>query len=727
MKLGHKIALWIVLISGIFTILTTILQIYLDYKSDLKDIEKVLDIVKKSHINSLEYAVWNLDLNNIETELEELLQLPYISHVSLKEINYIFMEKGSLPDIGYQYPQDFILHSVHHAPQKRIGILTVTVSLKNVYSRMWYKLFILLISHGVKTFFVSFFILFLVHSLITRHIETISDYFKSLSPEKKIEKLTLKKNTLFLPFRTVHELDLLVSRINSMQETISQRQSELVQEKERLQVTLRSIGDGFITTDTFGKVTMINKVAEHLTGWTQKEAEGFDITDVFHIIDATTRKVSQNPVQIALESSSIVELADNNILVSRDGNERLINDSVAPIFDEKSQIIGVVLVFCDITEKKLMEKHLQQVQKMNAISTLAGGIAHDFNNMLSVITGNLSIALSDLNPKHELFELLSETYDGARKAESLTQQLLTFSKGGEPIKKISNINKLLQESAKFVISGTKTRLIFDLDPQLMPAEIDSGQINQVISNLVINANQAMLDGGTITIQTNNFLLDAQNKFSLPPGRYIKISIIDQGIGIPEKNILHVFEPFYTTKEKGNGLGLAISYSIIKKHGGHMSVSSSYGNGATFNIYLPASEKTIIETADNDNFRHQGQGHVLILDDQVSILKMVTKMLKTMGYKTTCTTDGTQTIESYLKAFQSGNKFDLVILDLTIPGGMGGKQTISELLKIDPNVKAVVSSGYANDPIMANYQMFGFWAIVPKPYTKAQLAEILSRL
>ena len=726
MKLGHKIALWVLLISGIFTILTTSLQIYVDYKTDLKDIEKVLEIVKKSHINSLEYDVWNLDIKNIETELEELLHLPYISHVYLKETNYITMQKGSLPEAGYGLPKEFPLRSVNHTSIIEIGKLTVTVSLKKVYSRMWNKLFIILISHGIKTFFVSFFILYLIHSLITSHLETISKYFKSMSPGKANAKLILKNNTRFLPFRSVDELDLLVSRINSMQETISQRQSELLQEKERLQVTLRSIGDGFITTDTFGKVTMINKVAEQLTGWSQKDAKDSDITDVFHIIDATSRKVSQNPVKYALETSSIVELADNTILVSRDGNERLINDSAAPIFDENSQIIGVVLVFCDITDKSRMEKHLQQSQKMDAISTLAGGIAHDFNNMLSVITGNISTALSDLNPKHELFELLTETYDGARKAESLTQQLLTFSKGGEPIKKAMNINKLVQESATFVISGTKTRLKLDFDKQLMPAEIDSGQINQVISNLVINANHAMPQGGTITIQTNNFFFDDQNKFSLQAGRYIKISINDQGMGIHEKDIPHVFEPFYTTKDKGNGLGLAISYSIIKKHGGHMSVKSSYGNGATFNIYLPASESAVVETVEK-SISHQGQGNVLILDDQVSILKMVAKMLKTMGYNATCTTDGFQTIESYLKAFQSGNAFDLVILDLTIPGGIGGKQTILELLKIDPNVKAVVSSGYANDPIMANYQKFGFWGIAPKPYTKAQLAEILSRL
>jgi len=728
LKLGHKIALWVVLISGIFTIFTSIIQLYLDYKSYMRNIEKTLDIVASSHIHSLEYDVWNLDKNNIETELEELLRLPDISHVQLSETKYIHMEKGLLPEKQYQHSKTYTLSAVNHNNSgQKIGVLKVTVSLKNVFSTLAGKIVFILISHAIKTFFVSFFMLFMIHALITRHIETISHYFKSMSPGKIPKKLILKKNKQFMPFQTVHEIDLLVSRINSMQESLTQRQSELIREKERLQVTLRSIGDGVITTDTGGKITMINKVAEQLTGWKQIQAKGIDIKEVFHIIDVATGAVCENPVQKALETSGIVEMNTKTILVSRNGMKRLINDSAAPIFDENSQIIGVVLVFRDITEKSRMEQHLQHAQKMDAISTLAGGIAHDFNNMLSVITGNISNALSDLSSDHELFDLLSETYEGSRKAAFLTQQLLTFSKGGAPIKQVANINQLIQESANFVISGAKTRLKFELEPQLLLAEIDVGQFNQVVGNLVINANQAMSQGGTIRIKTENYLFEDKNKFALSSGQYIKISVRDQGIGIPENQIQHVFEPFYSTKEKGHGLGLAISYAIIKKHGGHMSVKSTYGDGATFNIYLPATNKKSAERINKKSESYHGQGHILILDDQMAILKMVAKMLKTMGYESTCTTDGIQTIDAYKKAFHSGKAYDLVILDLTIPGGMGGAKTITELVKIDPNVKAVVSSGYANDSIMANYQKFGFWGVVPKPYSKSQLAELLSRL
>lgn len=727
MKLGHKIALWVVLISGLFTIFTSIIQLYLDYKSDVRDIEKTLDIVATSHIHSLEYDVWNLDENNIKTELEELMHLPDVVHVKLTQTQYIPMEKGTLPEKKYQLSKEYPLHGVKHTSRYKTGLLTVTVSLENVYSALTEKIVFILITHAIKTFFVSLFILFMIHASITRHIEAISQYFKSLTPGKTNKILTLKKSKIMMPFGTVDELDLLVSRINSMQESLTQRQSELIQEKERLQVTLRSIGDGVITTDTSGKVRMINKIGEQLTGWMQKEAEGLDIKDVFHIIDAATFIIAENPVQKALETSGIVEMTQKTILISRNGIERLVHDSAAPIFDENSQIIGVVLVFRDITEKSRMEQHLQHAQKMDAISTLAGGIAHDFNNMLSVITGNISTALSGLSPNHELYELLTETYDGSRKAASLTQQLLTFSKGGEPIKQAANINQIIQESANFVISGTKTCIIFELRPQLQPVEIDIGQINQVIGNLVINANQAMQQGGTIKIKTEPFLFENNNKFSLPAGQYIAISVKDQGTGIPENHIPHIFEPFYTTKEEGNGLGLAISYSIIKKHGGHMSVESNEGDGTTFNIYLPATDKKIADMTNKTTDRHHGKGHILILDDQSSILKMVAKMLKTMGYETTCTTDGIETIDAYKKAFQSGKSFDLVILDLTIPGGMGGSKVIPELIEIDPNVKAVVSSGYANDPIMANYQKYGFWGVVPKPYSKSQLAELLSRL
>ncbi|MDM8518123.1 PAS domain S-box protein, partial [Desulfobacterales bacterium HSG16] len=401
--------------------------------------------------------------------------------------------------------------------------------------------------------------------------------------------------------------------------------------------------------------------------------------------------------------------------------------SAYPLFDENGKIYAVLEVSIDIGERKKFEKQLQQTQKMDAISTLAGGIAHDFNNLLGVITGNVSYSLSLLNQGEELFEVLLDVQDGVKQAQSLTHQLLTFSKGGEPIKKTADINQLLIESAQFVIRGAKTRCEFELSENLSMAEIDPGQINQVISNLVINARQAMPHGGTVLIRTENVELETENNLSLPSGLYIRIIVEDQGIGISEKHLSKIFDPFFTTKQKGNGLGLSTVYSIIQKHKGQITVCSEIEKGTVFYVYLPASLKELEKNEDKLESIHQGHGKILIMDDQEPILKMVGRMLNRMGYETIFASDGAQTIEIYLDAYQSGNPFDLVILDLTVPGGMGGAKTIPELLKIDPEVKAIVSSGYSNNPIMSNYEDYGFCGVVPKPYTKSQLSEVLNKI
>lgn len=323
--------------------------------------------------------------------------------------------------------------------------------------------------------------------------------------------------------------------------------------------------------------------------------------------------------------------------------------------------------------------------------------------------------------------MLSDAMDGAKQAQNLTHQLLTFAKGGEPIKKPCQINQLLVKSAKFVTSGAKSRCECKLADDLWAAEVDSGQINQVISNLIINADQAMPNGGIITIGSENIEISTDNAFQLPAGKYIKICVEDQGIGIQRKHVLNIFDPYFTTKQRGSGLGLATVFSIVKKHDGHITVYSEVGKGAVFHIYLPALTTDIQEIEDKRRSEHAGHGRILVMDDQELILNMIRMMLDRMGYETESATDGAKAIELYREAYEAGTPFDLVILDLTVPGGMGGAETMAELLKIDAKVKAVVSSGYSNDPIMANHQDYGFCGVAPKPYSMEHLAELFNEI
>jgi PAS domain S-box-containing protein len=501
----------------------------------------------------------------------------------------------------------------------------------------------------------------------------------------------------------------------------------LAAEKERLLVTLRSIGDGVITTDTKGNILIINKVAELLTGWTEEEALGKPIAEVFHIRNEKTNQVCENPVDKVLEAGTIVGLANHTILISKDGTRRILADSGAPIIDAKGNITGVVLVFRDITDKMKMEAEIIRNQKLESLGILAGGLAHDFNNVLTTIMGNISLAKMDVDRGTSLYEFLEEAEKASQRATNLTQQLLTFAKGGAPVKETASLSEVLRESTSFSLRGSKVRADFVIPEGLWPVEIDVGQMNQVISNLVINADQAMPDGGVIQIQAENMSIGAGHGLPLEPGEYIRICIRDQGIGIPEKYLSKIFDPYFSTKHKGSGLGLTTVYSIVKKHDGHITVDSEVGVGTAFDIYLPASEKELAETKEVEGEVIKGHGRILVMDDEESIRDLARQSLQRLGYEVELAADGKEAIEKYEKAGQSQNPFDAVILDLTIPGGMGGKECIRRLKEIDPGVKAIVASGYADDPVMANFGDYGFTLSVAKPFSIEKLGQGLHHL
>src|SRR3990167_6907339 len=500
----------------------------------------------------------------------------------------------------------------------------------------------------------------------------------------------------------------------------------LFEEKERLSVTLSSIGDGVIATDTEGNVVLINRIAERLTGWSHAEAMGRFIEDVFFIVNVESGEKEASPVSKAINANNIVGLESGTVLITK-GREgcRYVSASSSPIRDRDGIIIGVVLVFRDITELKKLEEELLKVQKLESIGVLAGGVAHDFNNLLTSIMGNISLSslpdISDEKVKQRLFQALKACH----KAKDLSTQLLTFSKGGAlENRTVTSLEKVIRETANFTMSGSNIDFKFVVANNLWSVEIDEGQISQVISNMLINAAQAMTNEGKITIKIENAEAKKEKGIPLEDGKYVKTTITDEGIGIPKEYLSRIFDPYFTTKQAGTGLGLSTSYSIIKKHGGYITVESELHVGTKFVVYLPAKGSPVSVEVKSDPSIKQGRGRILIMDDKIEVREAAGEMLSHIGYEVEFAKDGSEALKHYKRAKMEGEPFDMVIMDLTVPGGMGGKEAIEKLLLYDPGVKAIVSSGYSSDPILEKYKKYGFKGVLPKPYEMGKLSDVL---
>jgi PAS domain S-box-containing protein len=495
-------------------------------------------------------------------------------------------------------------------------------------------------------------------------------------------------------------------------------------EKERLAVTLRSIGDGVITTDIQSNVVIINKVAELLCGWTQSEALGKPITSVFNIINESTRKPQENPVEKVLSTGRIFELANHTLLIARDGTERIIADSGAPIKDKNSKTIGVVLVFRDMTEKQKVSDTMQRAQKLESLGVLAGGIAHDFNNLMTGIFSCIDLA-KGLSKDTTISAYLEEAISTIDRARGLTLQLLTFAKGGAPIQKIGHLFPFVQEVAQFALSGSNVACRFDVPQDLWACNFDKNQIGQVIDNLIINAQQAMPVGGTIELSARKITLAEKEHPTLNKNNYVKISVKDYGIGIPKELISKIFDPFFTTKTKGHGLGLATCYSIINRHDGCIDVESEPGKGSTFHIYLPASTDSVSSSGTSAT-AHWGSGTFLVMDDEEVIRETIRRILTSFGYTVVCKVNGKDAVDFITSEIKENRTVAGMLFDLTVPGGMGGKVAVEEIRKLNTEIPVFVVSGYTEDPVMKNPVDYGFTASICKPFRIEELSEMLNK-
>ena len=398
-----------------------------------------------------------------------------------------------------------------------------------------------------------------------------------------------------------------------------------------------------------------------------------------------------------------------------------------PVFDDAGNVFMVVEHVRDVTEQRRLEEELRKAHNLESLGVLAGGIAHDFNNLLTGIMGNISLAKALMNPRDKTYMRLDEAEKAVWRARDLTQQLLTFSKGGAPVRKTASIEQIVMDSASFVLRGSNVRCEFVVPDHVWPVEADEGQMSQVINNLIINSDQAMPDGGIIKVHIENLPDGQRDQLTLNEDKYVKISIEDHGVGIPEEHLQKIFDPYFTTKQRGSGLGLATVYSIIKSHEGYISVESKVGKGTTFHFYLPASQNDPQATGLTKDASIKGSGRILVMDDEEIIREVAVEILGHLGYRVVAFCDGAEAVEEYRKALENGEPFAAVIMDLTVPGGMGGKETMKKLLEIDSKVIGIVSSGYSNDPILAHYRDYGFSGVAAKPYNMEEIGRGLHEL
>jgi PAS domain S-box-containing protein len=455
-------------------------------------------------------------------------------------------------------------------------------------------------------------------------------------------------------------------------------------------------------------VVLVNPAAESILGLSGRDVEGRTLSSV---LDGVLEDAASLPAAIYGGEPQVFKHRPP------DRAPRYLEISAAVMHDADERELGTVLALRDISAKRLLENELAKTQKLESLGLLAGGIAHDFNNLLTVIQGSLDLAGMNVGDLDKQERLRAAALRATHSAGRLTQQLLTFAKGGTPQLRVVSVASVVEESVNLAMSGASARCTVELDPDLRNIEADPTQIRQVIGNILVNARQAMGEGGTIHITGRN---------DEPEGGrpQVVIAIRDEGEGIPESNLSRIFDPYFTTRPTGSGLGLAIVHSIVGRHGGHVDVETEVGRGTSFSIHLPATEAELEPVAEPAPRGVLAGGRILVLDDEAEIRQLLTGMLEQLGFTCVALADGRIVIDAFARARGEGKPYTAVILDLTIPGGVGGLETIERLREIDPDVRAIVSSGYSDDPVVADHRRHGFAACLAKPYTIDHLREVL---
>ena len=489
---------------------------------------------------------------------------------------------------------------------------------------------------------------------------------------------------------------------------------------DRYQALFRLVQAGIAVMNNRGYIQDANPAFERLLGYSREELTEVRLDDLVS---------KQDRSRIATLATSAIQSGTHHLdaemrLRTRNGEEIWVHLSTTFLRDERGLIAGGITIAQDLEERKLVQAELLRVEKLESLALLAGGIAHDFNNTLTALMGSVSLAQMESHDSALVEQRLDLALRAANQARALTEQLLTFAKGGMPIRASACIVDLLHETAALSLQGSNVGYTLEAPDSVWFGDFDRGQVNQVFTNILINADQSMPDGGMIRISVDNCDLSEGTTLPLEAGRYLRVAVTDTGRGIPKKHLSRIFDPFFTTKNLGSGLGLATSFSVIHRHGGHIQVKSVVEEGTTFTVYLPASAEAPPVEVPRNLFETLERHRILVMDDEEFVREIIARMLEKLGQEAVTTENGAQALSAWKEAKESSQPFDLAIMDLTIPGAMGGVEAIHELLAMDPSARAVVSSGYSSSPVLSQFEEYGFVGRVSKPYSLKELYAVL---